>query len=188
MIEIGIVTVTYNSGVFLPEFLKCLSQQTFRNFKIYAIDNNSTDNSKLILANYEPENSEFEYTCLMRNIGVAGGNNIGIRQALKDECQYILLLNNDTKFEDNFLEKLFVNTGNFSIITPKILYDNPSDMIWYCGGSYSELFKTSFHDHFKKSNSQVNCNSKYVSYAPTCALLVHSPIFKLIGGFDNSFF
>lgn len=44
------------------------------------------------------------------NLGFAGGNNIGIKHAIRCNADYILLLNNDTVVEPSFLEKL-VYTG-----------------------------------------------------------------------------
>ena len=37
------------------------------------------------------------------NLGFAGGNNVGIRYALKQRAEYVLILNNDTQVEKNIL-------------------------------------------------------------------------------------
>ncbi|WP_321422163.1 glycosyltransferase [uncultured Methanobacterium sp.] len=64
------------------------------------------------------------------NYGFAEGNNIGIRFSLNNlDPDYILLLNNDTVVEKNFLDELVKNGENnkeIGILGPKIyLYDKP---------------------------------------------------------------
>ena len=40
------------------------------------------------------------------NLGVAAGNNQGIKKALLEDCDFVLLINNDTVFEEKLLQKL----------------------------------------------------------------------------------
>ena len=82
MEKIGLVTITYNSVDVLKGFLDSTFKQTFQNFVIYIIENNSEDNTLTVLEKYNDErivlikNSE--------NVGVAKANNQGIKLALKD--------------------------------------------------------------------------------------------------------
>ena len=43
--KIGVVTITYNSSKVVVDFLKSLSKQTYPDFKLYIIDNNSQDDT-----------------------------------------------------------------------------------------------------------------------------------------------
>jgi len=43
--KIGVVTVTYNSGKVLVQFLQSLTTQAYTNFIVYAVDNASQDDS-----------------------------------------------------------------------------------------------------------------------------------------------
>ena len=40
------------------------------------------------------------------NFGVAKANNQGIRQAILDGCNQVLIINNDVEFESTLIEKL----------------------------------------------------------------------------------
>ena len=40
--KIGIVTVLYNSESVLDDFFRTLNEQTYRNFVLYLVDNNSS--------------------------------------------------------------------------------------------------------------------------------------------------
>ena len=44
MDKIGIVTITYNSEKVLVPFIDCIIKQTYSNFNLYVVDNNSSDN------------------------------------------------------------------------------------------------------------------------------------------------
>ncbi len=76
----------------------------------------------------EEEYGLFKNTILIKNsenYGFAGGNNVGIRFALQNlDPDYILLLNNDTVVDKNFLEKLVftcLNDKNIALIQSKLL-------------------------------------------------------------------
>ena len=89
--KIGVVTVTYNSSLVLEDFFSSIENQDFLDFHLYIIDNNSKDNtlSKINKWNFSTK------TILKNtnNIGVAAANNQGIKLALKDNCDFLLLLN-----------------------------------------------------------------------------------------------
>ena len=92
MNKIGIVTVLYNSESVLDDFFRTLNEQTYRDFSLYVVDNCSTD-AGVERALELSKHCFFKTTIIAEseNWGVAKGNNIGIRQALADGCQYILL-------------------------------------------------------------------------------------------------
>lgn len=106
------------------------------------IDNTSTyDNKKLLVI----ENKE--------NYGFAKGNNIAIDYTIKyDKPDYILLLNNDTIVEKNFLNKMIdvaLNDEKIGLLGPKFYYydyEGSHDTIW-CIGSVVDL------DHFPGHHS-----------------------------------
>ena len=187
--KVGVVTITYNSSKVVVDFLKSLSKQTYSDFKLYIIDNNSQDdtidlikkhclNSQVLIRNKE-------------NIGVAAGNNLGIKQSLDDNCQFVLLINNDTVFEKNLLEKLInsYKTYNSSIITPKMMYYDAKDTIWYAGGFLNK--KKGYLNYHRgqdlKDLGQFS-NNDIVTYSPTCCTLIHKSVFLDIGLMDEKYF
>ncbi|MGB2363784.1 MAG: glycosyltransferase family 2 protein, partial [Flavobacteriales bacterium] len=135
--KIGIVTVTFNSSSVLDDFFTSIEQQDYSDFNLYIIDNNSVDDTLSKVDSWD-----FKSKVILKNtnnLGVAAGNNQGIKLALKDGCDFVLLLNNDTIFEDKLLSKLVetYNTYGSSIVVPKMNYFSPSNMIWYAGGFYN---------------------------------------------------
>src|ERR1700710_845097 len=101
MSRVGLVTVTYNSAAVLPDFLASVSRaraESAHDVVLYAIENASTDHSLELLG---AAVSGVVVLAQESNLGVAKGNNIGLRHALADGCDDVVLLNNDTYFEPN---------------------------------------------------------------------------------------
>jgi GT2 family glycosyltransferase len=68
-----------------------------------------------------------------KNLGFAGGNNLGIREA---NGAYLFLVNNDTEFSADLIEKLVAvldSCPQVGAISPKILYFDEPGIIQYAG-------------------------------------------------------
>ncbi|MGY8987255.1 MAG: glycosyltransferase family 2 protein [Flavobacteriales bacterium] len=189
MEKIGLVTITYNSVDVLKGFLDSTFKQTFQNFVIYIIENNSQDNTLTLLEKYNDErivlikNSE--------NVGVAKANNQGIKLALKDGCSQVLIINNDIEFEEQLFDKMLniQKENNCSLVVPKMMYyDNPTH-IWYAG---SDFVKTKgflpIHKGMRQKDEGKFDGIFPVEYAPTCCLLVKKQVFLDVGMMDEKYF
>ena len=104
MEKIGLVTITYNSADVIRGFLESALSQTFQNFVIYIIDNNSQDMTLKILTEYT--DNRIKLVKNKKNVGVAKANNQGILLALEDNCTQVLIINNDVEFERQLIEKM----------------------------------------------------------------------------------
>ena len=110
MNKIGLVTITYNSADVLRSFLDCVWKQTHSDLILYVIDNASTDVTLPMLDN--ETDIRLRVVKNSKNLGVAKGNNQGIRQAILDGCDQVLIINNDVEFEITLIEKLIkIQTG-----------------------------------------------------------------------------
>ena len=85
--------------------VEVLRQSRYRNNKIVIIDNASPDGSGEKLHTEFPE---IEYLQLPKNAGYAGGNNYGIVQALKNNADFVFIVNPDARIEAN-TQTLLVN-------------------------------------------------------------------------------
>lgn len=190
MAKIGIVTVLYRSESVLRDFFKSLDKQTYKEFILYVIDNNSPDNSlKLSKELKQQVNFETKIIENSENYGIAKGNNIGIIQALADGCQYILLSNNDIKLETHAIEKLLIGMEQekMNLAVPKI-YFYGTNLIWAAGGKFKYISGGTAHIGYHKEDC-LKWNQRYkVNYSPTCFMLIRSNIFHNIGLMDEAYF
>ena len=189
MIKVAIITITYNSSNVIIPFLKCLSESSFKDFKLFIIDNNSVDDTVELI--YKIKKIDFQIIENKKNIGVAAANNMGIKFALDQGYQKVLLSNNDIVFNKNIIADLvnFSENQSSSISSLKIMYEHDKDKIWYCGGFFN-FTKGLVPEHLGIGQSdfgQYN-NLKYSDYAPTCFVLFDSKVFSTIGFMDEAYF
>jgi GT2 family glycosyltransferase len=186
--RIGIVTVTFNSGEVLPDFISSLKEQTYSNYILYAVDNASTDSSCALLQANLPD------AVLIRNsinTGFAAGTNQGIRKALDDGCGAILLLNNDVSFGPDLIERLVegIREFNCDMTAPMMYYDQPKDRIWAAGGTLQPRlgFRAVHRGLGKPDRGQYGLPSR-ITFAPFCCVLIRSAVFDQIGLLDEEYF
>lgn len=188
--KIGIVTVLYNSEKVLDDFFETLKKQTYKNFTLYIVDNNSPDNS-LSKAKQLADKAWFETKIIKNteNYGVAKGNNQGIISALYDGCDYVLLSNNDVYLEPDTIRLLLEEHINVKadLSIPKIyFFDNPN--IWCAGGRFTIINYSAKQYGYNKPDSMKYSKNRRISYAPTCFMLCNVQVFYDIGFMDEKYF
>jgi len=121
--KVFIIVLHFGEPKNTEECLKSLENLEYDNFETIVIDNTKD------------------------NRGFAGGNNIGIKQALEKGTDYVLLLNNDTIVKPGFLKKL-VEAGEkddkIGILGP-VIKEYGSDKIHFVGGKINWLFTKGIH-------------------------------------------
>ena len=187
--KVGIVTVTYNSSNVLNDFMFSVLNQSHNNFLLCIIDNASADDTLEKLEQYHDE--RIVTISNADNVGVAKGNNQGIEYALNDGCDLVLLVNNDTQFENNLLLELIyaLTKHNCRMVAPKIWCHDDKQKIWYAGGQFNpwKAHTVKHYGYFQKDCSKYN-ETKKVSYASTCCLLIEKSVFEEIGMMDEKYF
>ena len=114
---LGIVIANWNGEKLIDKCLKSLENQTFKDFKVYIIDNNSKDYSKEVIWKYK-NILKIDLTEMNYNSGFAPANNIGIKKAINDGSNNILTLNNDVDVPKESLEnamKAIENNKDFDV-------------------------------------------------------------------------
>jgi GT2 family glycosyltransferase len=187
--KIGVVTVTYNSASMLDEFFSSLDAQTYHQFCLISVDNASTDNTVPLLKAYSgAEQVVIENTT---NIGVAAGNNQGIRAAIDAECEYVLLINNDVVLDPGLFAELVQGLADHhcDMAVPLIYFMDPPDKVWTAGGSFQPKlgFRVRHRGMNEDDRGQFNTPTK-IDYAPTCCVLIRREVFSKIGLMDERYF
>ena len=106
--RIATIIVTYNRKNLLLECVQSVLAQSTPLTSIYIINNNSTDGTiEFLQTNGILKNKLIKLINLTKNIGGAGGFNLGIQIAYQDGCDYMWLMDDDTIALPSTLEKLF---------------------------------------------------------------------------------
>ncbi|MBE0470378.1 MAG: glycosyltransferase family 2 protein [Methyloprofundus sp.] len=185
---VDIILLNWNGLEDSMDCLDSLSQSDYKNSRIIVVDNGSTDDSVQSIRMAYPDITLIETG---QNLGYAEGNNVGIRYALESNTDYILLLNNDTWVDKNFLDYLVSEaekTNNAFVYGPAIFYAEPKDTLWFAGAKWN-TDKLSFDFPLQNSPKEGLSNLPFESdYICGAALFFHRSIAEKIGLLDAKFF
>jgi len=155
---------------------------------VIVVDNGSKGNDADVL-----EEKYGDYIKLIRNkenLGFAGGNNVGIKEVLREEkSKYILLLNNDTVVTREFLTELVkVAENNEKIGSVQSLLLKPGGELIDSLGQ--ELFLWGARDKglYSKTQNHDLKENREIFGSCAAAALYRTKVLREIGLFDEDFF
>ncbi|MGD1947123.1 MAG: glycosyltransferase family 2 protein [Croceivirga sp.] len=127
---VTIITINYNESKVTLDMLASLEQLTYPNYEVIVVDNASPNESPEIIKEKYPH---IHLIKSEKNLGFAGGNNLGVRAA---KGEYLLFINNDTEVPARFIEPLVDTLENdvmIGMVSPKIKYHWDQELIQYAG-------------------------------------------------------
>ena len=186
--SIAVILVNWKKYNLTSNCIDSLNKSNYKNFKIILVDNEYSEKSLIDLRNKHKELIVFKEK---NNLGFAGGNNIGIRYALENDYDYIMLLNNDTEVTENFILPLVerIEKDHFlGAVQPLILNFSNKSIIWNAGGKLNKfLGLTSTRLNNNKLNSSIVFDD-YTDWISGCCILIKSEILTKVGLLDEKFF
>jgi len=192
--KVTIIVLNWNGKDDTLECLKSLKDLSYPNYEVLVVDNGSSDDSVSAIHQAFPEITLIETG---ENLGFAEGNSVGIRNA--SDADYILLLNNDTIVDSDFLGQLVQvaeSNDKIGIVGPKIYYYEPKDMIW-CAGILIENGRAFGIPIPNCSPMPIGCGEidsgqydeiKEVEAIVGCALMVKREVIEKIGLLNSDLF
>jgi GT2 family glycosyltransferase len=187
--KIVLVIVTHNGRHYLPDCLASLGRQTYPKslVKIIVIDNNSSDSTVEYLKERHPE---IKIIANRRNLGFAGANNQGYFLAQKSEADYLVLLNQDTIVEKNWLSRLVrlaETDSQIAMVQPKLLLYPEKQLINSLGNSIHFL-GFAFCNFYRFKDQHGVTMPFEVPYASGAACLIRMSAIEKTGLFDSRLF
>jgi len=205
MTQVAIIVLNWKQPKLTLETIDSILKIKNKSFKyqILLVDNGSPDDSVEIFKKKYSQNSKITTIETGSNLGYAGGNNFGIKYALKNKFDYCLLINNDVLVDPNFLEFLIQKAEDgYKLTGPKIYfapgYEYHSDwyskreignVIWSAGGQmdwnnvYGSNIGVDEVDH-----GQFDHLNDHLDFLTGCCLLINNEVFQKIGFLDDKFF
>lgn len=187
--KIGIIILNWNGWQDTLNCLASLRQVDYPKpqLDIIVVDNGSRDDSVERLRQQQ-DIVLLELSC---NVGFAAGSNIGIRRAISDGCNYVLLLNNDTLVPPEFLMPLlevFAAEVRAGVVSPKIRYEDPPDRLWYAGGNFLGSRLLGEMVGMGQIDAGQHDRARVVDFAVGCCMLIGCSVFEQVGYLDERFF
>lgn len=186
--KVSVIVLNWNGCQDTIECIGSLKKVAYSNYEIIIVDNGSTDGSEAILRERFPGILILQTG---KNLGYAGGNNAGIRHALNNGAEYILLLNNDTVVDPEFvteLVKVAEADDSIGILSSKIYFYDRPDILWFAGGKFSLRTGWSIQAGYGERDTGQFDEIREIERACGCAMMVTKKVCEETGLMDDSFF
>jgi GT2 family glycosyltransferase len=184
---VSIITLNYNQADVTAAFLESSKKLLYHHYEILVCDMASSQDPATIFKTTNYPNTRLLLS--KKNLGFAGGNNWGIRQA---KGEFIFIVNNDTELTPDIIQRLlqpFSQNAAIGIVCPKIKYFDDPLIIQYAGFRPMNPFTgrtSSIGDH-ESDNGQYNISS-VTNAAHGCAMMVKKEVIEKTGMFPEKFF
>ena len=182
--RLSIITINYNG---LKDTCELIDSIPFNNdLEVIVVDNASKEDEANIISERYPQAKVIRSD---KNLGFAGGNNLGIKEA---KGKYILLINNDTYFKNYNIAPLInrlESSDKIGIVCPKLRFAWGSNPLQFTG--YTPLspitvrnqaigFGEEDHGQYDKAN--------LTPYAHGAAMLIKREALEKVGLMPECYF
>lgn len=184
MIKASVIIPNWNGQDLLKDCLTSLSNQSFKDFEVILVDNNSVDES----VNYVTETfPEIKIVKLNKNYGFARAINLGVKLS---QAKYVVFLNNDTAVDKDWLKNLIECANSH----PEVISVNSKILNFYhrkildgVGILINEVCQARSIGWQEKDKVQYN-KEQYIFGATGGAALFSREDFIKVGLFDEKYF
>jgi len=127
---VSIITINYNESQVTLDMLESLKGSNYPNLEVIVVDNASPNDNPDVIK------EEYPHINLIKskeNLGFAGGNNLGVREAKGD---FLFFINNDTIVPKDCIGPLvetLQNNETIGMVSPKIKFHWDASLIQYAG-------------------------------------------------------
>jgi len=194
--RVSIIIVNWNGYRDTSDCLESLMKINYGNYNVIVVDNCSANNEADLLKERFGQWSHI--IANKNNDGLCKGNNIGIQYALNSfDPDYVLLLNNDTTVDVDFLTSL-VDTAeskkSVGIVGGKIYFFNDLKQIQIVWGKtnlwhWQIFFPVPRYSSYRKIVDKGQYDySREVDWVSGCCILIKNEVIKKIGSLEESYF
>lgn len=210
MKKVFIILLNWNNWSETKECLDSLERVDYPNFEVLTVDNSSNEDNKKQIREFHQNVSIFPPSLILRhrlrngaarlrrtgkfhvlwnseNLGFAGGNNVGIKYALEQGADYIMVLNNDTVVAPDFLNELVKvaeNNPTFGILGSRI-YKYGANEIIFDGGRVNKWLNKGGHI---TSYELPVTSPLIVDYITGAAMLIKREVIEKVGLMREEYF
>jgi GT2 family glycosyltransferase len=183
-----VIVLNWNSPQMTADCVRSLLAMAGTGFRVVVVDNGSRNDSAEFL---QRTFSEISVIANGSNLGFAGGCNVGMRRALEEGADYVLLVNNDTIVDRYLLRELISQAEaepRVGILSPKIYYADPADLLWWAGGTFNIWIGLADHIARRRKDVGDHNHGRDLDWATGCVMLLRCEALSKAGLFDEQIF
>ncbi len=208
--HVFVVVLNWNRAEDTIACLESIANLSTNNYQLttVVVDNASTDNSVAKIKNQISKSKDTNEILKIlentKNLGYAGGNNVGISYALKNGADYVMILNNDTSVQPSLIVRtveLAQKDSKIGLISPKIYFakgyefhkemykeNDKGRVIWYAGGKIDwDNVYGSGRGVDEVDEGQYN-KAEETDFATGTCLFLTRKLLEKVGVFDEKYF
>jgi len=206
--KVCLILVNYNGTDHTLSCVASLDSINYQNYSIIIVDNGSVDDSVAVLQNSlsltpcdDPANpvlaarsadQKISLIVSAENGGFGFGNNMGIEFGMQNGADYLLLLNNDTVVEEDFLDPLVSHleaNPDVGIVSGKVCFFDHRDLLWFFSGDYNPWTGKLRHLDFKGPANKIDPQEVVEStFIPGCMWLIPRRVIAEVGVLNEDYF
>ncbi|WP_462268118.1 glycosyltransferase family 2 protein [Mucilaginibacter sp.] len=188
MTKVSIITINFNQSYVTEQLLNSVAAtNTYADIEIIVVDNASKVNS---IPEWQVKYPGIKFIRSEKNLGFAGGNNLGIEAATGE---YLFLVNNDTEFTPGLVQTLvniLDSNPKVGAVSPKINYFDQPDTLQYAGFTPMNYYTARNYciGQFEKDKGQYDGPAHATGYAHGAAMMVKREAIDKAGLMAEHFF
>ncbi len=194
---VGVVLINYHNYAqkYLAECYESLKQLNYpqEKLKIIVVDNDPIPESRAFLQEFN------EIIVVEQKDGnYCAGNNVGIKKAEEEGCEYIAILNMDVVVDKDWLVKLlepFEHIPRIGIVQSKILLHQSvtpetSENLINTTGNKLNFLAFGYTENYRLSEDKYQPSENFpeIGYASGCSFLIKTNLMKEIGRYDEELY
>jgi hypothetical protein len=203
MVKVFVTLVNYNNNETTHDCLDSLEGLNTDGFSLSVVVVDNASKEKFT------EDKKYEKFTLKiirseKNLGFAGGQNLGIKFALDNGADYVVVLNNDVILDKNLISELlktFQEEKDCGIISPKIYFAKSHEfhkdryleselgkVIWYAGGKMDWGNILASHRGVDEVDKGQYEKVEQTDFASGCCEMIKRDVLEKVGLFDERYF
>jgi hypothetical protein len=172
-VKVTAVVLSWNGR---EDTLACLRSLEDEDVDVIVVDNASQDGTADAVTGAEVIRND-------RNLGYAGGMNVGIRRALERGAEAVLLLNNDVELEPGAVAALAAAAVGAGAVCPVLVFADDPERIWYSGARFDP--RRGYQGRHLTDWIESPRETERICGA---AVLISRPVLEQVGAFDEELF
>lgn len=179
---IGIVICNYNKQEYIVNCIQSVFASSTDDFDVYVVDNASTDASVMCIK--EAFGNKVTLIVNEKNLGGSGGFNTGLREALKRNYKYIMLMDNDIIADAKAIEELYhfmEQNQEVGIVGSKVYFMDYPDRIWGYGGNIDFEQYVQKDQYKNRTDAEEIPEVSYCDYVAACSLMARTAAIRKVG-------
>ncbi len=188
MKSVSVITVNFNQSAVTEALLDSIFKtNTYSPLEIIVVDNGSKINP---VPGWQTKYPGVKFLRSEKNLGFAGGNNLGLTEADGD---YLFFVNNDTEFTPNLVNRLSQTLDmhpGIGMVSPKIRYYDKPEMLQYAGYTKMNYYtaRNKCIGQYEKDEGQYDQLTGNTGYIHGAAMMVRGEAVKKVGGMPIVYF